>query len=241
MLPYLRETDDVKPLWISHRGYKPEGVENTRAAFDAAVARGFRALETDLRLTADGHIVLHHDPTLQRLAGDPREVAQLTRAELAEVPLTGGGRLMFLDEFLAAYRDHDWTFDIKPEGALATIAALPAAAGRARFVHWSEEHESALLARFPKARCFARESECWRAGVTIMLGMTPLAGLKSGRCYAVPPSLGPVPLYTDRVIGAYHRADALVIAFLPRTDAEARAAVAAGADLVLTDGAILEV
>ena len=73
------------PLWISHRGYKAHAVENTRAAFEAAVAHGFTALETDLRRTRDGHLVLHHDPTLDRLAGDPRVVAGLTRAQLERV------------------------------------------------------------------------------------------------------------------------------------------------------------
>ena len=76
-----------KPLWISHRGYKENAVENTRAAFQAAVDLGFSCLETDLRITRDKRIVLVHDPTLKRLTGDKRLVQEMTAAELADIRL----------------------------------------------------------------------------------------------------------------------------------------------------------
>src|SRR4051812_20424790 len=77
----------MAPIWISHRGFKADAVENTRSAFQLAVGVGFTALETDLRLSSDGHIVLHHDPTLMRLAADGRHVRSLTRRELELVRL----------------------------------------------------------------------------------------------------------------------------------------------------------
>ncbi|MHC4405787.1 MAG: glycerophosphodiester phosphodiesterase family protein, partial [Planctomycetota bacterium] len=59
-----------KPHWISHRGYCGDGaVENSAAAFAAARAVGFRHVETDLRITADGRLVLAHDPSWSRLGG----------------------------------------------------------------------------------------------------------------------------------------------------------------------------
>ncbi|RJP43071.1 MAG: hypothetical protein C4548_07400 [Desulfobacteraceae bacterium] len=76
-----------KPLWISHRGYKENAAENTRAAFQAAVDLGFSCLETDLRITRDKRIVLVHDPTLKRLTGDKRLVQEMTAAELADIRL----------------------------------------------------------------------------------------------------------------------------------------------------------
>jgi glycerophosphoryl diester phosphodiesterase len=76
-----------KPLWISHRGFKENAVENTRAAFGAAVDLGFSCLETDLRLTRDNRIVLSHDPTFKRLTGDRRRVQDMTAAELADIRL----------------------------------------------------------------------------------------------------------------------------------------------------------
>ncbi len=50
------------PLIIAHRGASADAPENTLAAFALAWEQGADAIETDLRLTADGVIVAHHDP-----------------------------------------------------------------------------------------------------------------------------------------------------------------------------------
>lgn len=143
-----------KPLWISHRGYKENAVENTRAAFKAAVDLGFPCIETDLRITRDKRIVLIHDPTLARLTGDRRRVQAMTADELTKIRLNplyravGGGTgydfphnretgsrpdndtpitgdpLMFFDEFVAEFSGCRWVFDIKPETGAETILAL---------------------------------------------------------------------------------------------------------------------
>lgn len=71
------------PISIAHRG-EPRGFrENTFPAIRAAVAAGADVVEIDLRLTADGEVVLLHDETLERLWGDPRPVESITFAELA--------------------------------------------------------------------------------------------------------------------------------------------------------------
>lgn len=50
------------PLIIAHRGASADAPENTLAAFALAWEQGADAIETDLRRTADGVIVAHHDP-----------------------------------------------------------------------------------------------------------------------------------------------------------------------------------
>jgi glycerophosphoryl diester phosphodiesterase len=68
---------------VAHRGASAYAPENTFAAFDLALAQGADVLELDVRPAADGHLVLVHDPTLERIAGDPRTIAGLSRAALA--------------------------------------------------------------------------------------------------------------------------------------------------------------
>lgn len=54
-------------LVIAHRGAGPAGPEpeNTLAAFEAAVDLGADGVELDVRQSADGHLVVHHDPGLE--------------------------------------------------------------------------------------------------------------------------------------------------------------------------------
>lgn len=68
-------------LVISHRGYHKDRPENTLDAFEAALSLGVGGIETDVRLSRDGELILCHD----RVAPDGREVASLTRRELAAV------------------------------------------------------------------------------------------------------------------------------------------------------------
>ena len=86
---------------IAHRGAKRELTENTMAAFARAYERGADAVELDAHCTADGVVVVHHDPTVgRRWAGRP--LAELTWSEVAAVELDGGARIPRLSAVLAA-------------------------------------------------------------------------------------------------------------------------------------------
>jgi glycerophosphoryl diester phosphodiesterase len=74
-----------RPLIIAHRGAKALRPENTLAAFALALEQGADALETDLRFTRDGQIVLHHDATLERTTTGSGPLAACTLAELKQL------------------------------------------------------------------------------------------------------------------------------------------------------------
>lgn len=69
----------------AHRGASAVAPENTLAAFGAAIEAGADAIEFDVRLTADGAVVVFHDRNLLRVAGDPRTVADTTLVQLRGV------------------------------------------------------------------------------------------------------------------------------------------------------------
>jgi len=237
------------PLMISHRGYCERSVENTRESFQAAVDMGFTALETDLRITKDRHIVLVHDKTLHRLTGDNRHVVDLDRRELASFRLRNNETFLFLDQFLAEFGNCFWTFDVKPEKGEQTIRMLsawtekngmkPKIIHQAKFLTWRAGHEALIQQLFPGARFYARKTECQRAGLAAFFGLPWLGGIKPGWTYALPPAFGPRPLFIKAIVDVYHRRKALVVAYLPKTDDQARAAAAAGVDEILTNGKIL--
>ena len=58
-----------------HRGARGEAPENTIAGLRHAIDRGIRHVEIDLRLSADGQLVVVHDGTLKRTAGVKGKVA----------------------------------------------------------------------------------------------------------------------------------------------------------------------
>ncbi|MDN3526566.1 glycerophosphodiester phosphodiesterase family protein [Halomonas sabkhae] len=70
---------------IAHRGSSAQAPENTLAAIELAMRDGADSIEVDARLTGDGQVVLHHDATLRRLAGDPRRIDNLGSDVLAGV------------------------------------------------------------------------------------------------------------------------------------------------------------
>lgn len=72
------------PLVIAHRGASHYAPENTLAAFRLAWEQGADAIETDLRLTADGAIVAFHDEDGSRMLGDPRRIRDIPLSELSE-------------------------------------------------------------------------------------------------------------------------------------------------------------
>lgn len=72
-----------EPAVIAHRGASAYAPENSLAAFELALGMGADAIELDLRTTADGELVVLHDATLERTAGDPRLIAETPYAGLS--------------------------------------------------------------------------------------------------------------------------------------------------------------
>jgi glycerophosphoryl diester phosphodiesterase len=245
----MNPSSSRKPVWISHRGYKKNAVENTAAAFQAAVDIGFRHLETDLRITRDSEIVLIHDETLARLANDLRRVRDLTRRELASFRLAAGERFLFFEQFVEMFKQCSWTLDIKPENGEETIHALAKWARqndfenqlvqKAKFLTWRARHEEQLKSFFPGAVFYARKKECWRAGASVIAGLPFLGRIKPGRTYALISNIGKIFLFTKPVVRYFHQRNAKTIAFLPQTDLIAQQAVRAGFDEILTNRTIL--
>ncbi len=66
----------------AHRGMAAGYPENTLAAFRHSVSAGFPVIEVDLRATADGHIVIMHDETVDRTTDGTGEVGRMTLAEI---------------------------------------------------------------------------------------------------------------------------------------------------------------
>lgn len=78
----------------AHRGASARAPENTMRAFALGVEQGANGIETDIRRTRDGVLVLFHDEDLYRLTGRTERIADLTFKELSrvEIPSPIGGK-----------------------------------------------------------------------------------------------------------------------------------------------------
>jgi len=70
------------PTIFAHRGALTHAPENTLAAFNLAVGQGADGVELDVKLSSDGHVVVIHDPTVDRTTGGHGHVKDMTLDEL---------------------------------------------------------------------------------------------------------------------------------------------------------------
>jgi glycerophosphoryl diester phosphodiesterase len=84
---------------VAHRGEPVGHRENTLPGFRTALELGADIIETDVKVTADGEVVLLHDLTLHRLWQMPQRITALDHDQLAAIS-TGGERIPTLAEAL---------------------------------------------------------------------------------------------------------------------------------------------
>jgi len=115
----------------AHRGACAYAPENTLSAFYLGVYQDANGIETDVRMTKDGVLVLFHDSTLARMAGNHIEggVCDYTWQELQEFTLTKNGRIdkiARLEDLLRLFSFRDITFaiELKQPGIEAAVADM---------------------------------------------------------------------------------------------------------------------
>jgi glycerophosphoryl diester phosphodiesterase len=111
-----------RPAVVAHRGASHLAAEHTLAAYVAAINIGADALECDVRLTRDGHLVCVHDRTVNRTSDGKGAVSTYDLAELERLDFTSwrsapdldiapsrddDGRVLTLDRLLGLVRDAD--------------------------------------------------------------------------------------------------------------------------------------
>jgi glycerophosphoryl diester phosphodiesterase len=99
--PYFANQSDV--LVIAHRGGRGLWPENTLYGFRRASELGVDVLEMDMRATADGVLVAHHDEKVDRTTDGQGRVEELTLEEIKR--LDGGFAWTNDDSATYAYRD----------------------------------------------------------------------------------------------------------------------------------------
>lgn len=106
------------PRWIAHRGGGSLAPENTLAGIRLAARLGYRAVEFDVMLSADGTPFLIHDETLARTTNGDGRVCATPDGVLLTLDAGGGQRIPTLAAAAALCRQY---------GLLANVEIKPAA------------------------------------------------------------------------------------------------------------------
>lgn len=93
------------PTIFAHRGASAHAPENTLAAFNLAVEQGADGIELDAKLSADGHVIVIHDPTVERTTGAQGYVKDMTLDELRKLSAGSFFSERFKDEKIPTLED----------------------------------------------------------------------------------------------------------------------------------------
>ena len=133
------------PAMVCHRGANRIAPENTLAAARAAFDLGAAFVEIDVRTTADGDLVVIHDPAVDRTTNGTGWVAHKTMAQLAALdagswfdPAFAGERVPRLDAMLSLVRGRGGLYvEIKAADAAAVVDMTEGAGILADCFFWS--------------------------------------------------------------------------------------------------------
>lgn len=158
------------PFGIAHRGGNPSQLvdcgsdidktvpENTLAAFAAARSAGYRYLETDVHLSADGQVVVSHDPDLRRVGGGNTTIAESNWEDLSAIKLDGEHNLSLLGDLFEAFPNAFWNIDPKSDDVVGPLIELVREADvidRVCFGSFEDRRLTQLLDAFGSKTCLS--------------------------------------------------------------------------------------
>ena len=197
---------------IGHRGAAALAPENTLISFERAVADGADAIEFDVHVSADGHAIVIHDPTLERTTDGRGAVSELTLERIRAVdagarftrdgiahPYRGRGvRVPTLSEVLDRFPALPMLIEIKTARARQSVRrTLEAHDAASRCVIGSFDHRALAIFRAAPWHASASQRDMLRMIAHITLGL-PL-GHSRYEALSIPTHWKGLPLPVARI------------------------------------------
>lgn len=114
-----------KPLITGHRGMPSQVDENTLEGARAAVAVGADAVENDIYMTTDGHLVIMHDTTVNRTTNGTGAIESMTLAQVQALRTKGQGHAVpTLKQFFEEFRGRSTVHFVEIKSSNAGIVPL---------------------------------------------------------------------------------------------------------------------
>jgi glycerophosphoryl diester phosphodiesterase len=232
--------DHPAPLAFAHRGGTESAPENTLRAFRAAVGLGYRYLETDVHLTADGVLVSFHDDRLDRVTDRTGRISDLTLAEVRRARIGGSDPVPTFDELLEEFPDV--RFNVDPKADVSVLALAQAlrrhgAVDRVCIGAFSDD-------RLRRLRALLGDELCTSAGPReisrmVAASRVPAVRARGGRppyrCLQVPVRHRNVTIVTEAFLDTAHARGCQVHVWTVDDPAEMHRLLDLGVDGLMTD------
>jgi glycerophosphoryl diester phosphodiesterase len=240
------------PVFYAHRGAAIEQPENTLPSFRKALDYGAHALETDVHMTSDGHIVASHDPSGNRMAGVAALIREHTLAEVqswdvgwgfrnpaGERPFAGADyRIPTLEQVISEFPGIPLNVDLKQPSPSMVRPVVD-------LIRRMKATERVVLASF-RLTTLARVRLLGYEGPTalsreealaLLVAPGPVFGLlpMTGVAAQLPVRVGPITFGRRSLIEKCHRLGLRVDFWTVNDPSEARRLLELGADGIMTD------
>ena len=239
------------PLVFAHRGASWHAPENTLEAFELAARLGAQVLELDVHLTADGHVVVCHDATVNRTTDGRGAIAELALPALRRLdaatgfrtlsganPFVGRGvRLPLLAEVLSGFAHRGINIDLKarnPQLVAAVLQTVERSGHRQVLLTSGDDVTMGMLeAAKPPHALGLSSGQAKKVLRAAHLGQS--LSWWAGRALQVPPTLYGVPLLARWAVRRLHAGGLSVHAWVVNDVRAAQRLVRAGVDGIMTD------
>ena len=230
--------EESEPLAIAHRGGAALAQENSLAAFGLASGLGLRYLETDVRVTSDGHLVCFHDETLERVTSATGPVRLKSLRDLRALRINGIEPIPTFDEALDAFPNQCFTVDPKDQAGLGPLVKSLQRKGVAERVCITGAWDG-LLAQVHREVPNVTTALGWRSLTALLMcahtGVRPPKALATAPFAHVPVKLGCVPIFVERLVAMSHNIGVRVVTWTVDEPVVMRRLLAAGVDAIISD------
>ncbi len=201
-------------------------------AFQYAVDLGYRYLETDVQVTADGVLAAFHDNDLQRTCGRAGKISELPWSEVSKALVDGKAPIPLLEDLIGAWPDVRINIDCKSNAAVDALVAS---------LRRTDSLSRVCVAAFSDAR-LRRLRKQLGAELCSSLGPIELALLRfgllrnpPGLAAQVPVKQGPVTVVNRAFVARSHRLGLHVHVWTIDDAAEIERLLDLGVDGIMTD------
>ncbi len=223
------------PRWIAHRGGGSLAPENTLAGIRLAARLGFKAVEFDVMLSADGTPVLMHDETLERTTNGVGKVCETPDAVLFGLDAGYGEKIPRFSDAARLCQNYGLLANIEIKPAMGFERQTAEVVARLTAELWRDAQPLPLISSFSLEALEIARDLAPQVPRGLLHGAVPLDWSASRQRLAASTLHCAASQVNEQVIAEARELGVPVLAYTVNTPEEAKMLFALGVTAVFTD------